>query len=140
MVNFLKMKNFLRIALIILFNVNTFSQNSDNLKGKNFNSMPEKQREEAILLKGKIVIKNFINKANRKFDYKEYYFEKEEANNKVIYFIKSFENKITKVDLDNIVNQSISVKAILKNELWDTNDPSVQSRVGDYIILVEIIK
>lgn len=135
------MKNFNLIIVLLIFSISIFGQNSVNSKNKNFNSMPEKNHEEIILLKGKIVVKNYINKANRKFDYKEYYFESEDSSKTIQnYFIKSFENKITKQALDSINNQPISIKAILKNGLWDTNDPSVQSRFGNYIILVEILK
>ncbi len=86
---------------------------------------------------GKIIKINFVDKAGREHkDSFNYFFETEGKQ----YFIKIAEGDVSRDELAEHYNKEIKVRAvIILFGLWDTNDPNVQSRVGDYLILKEIL-
>lgn len=58
------------------------------------------------------------------------------------YYIKLCESKVQKADLLKYLNKSISVKMEVKEGYWDicpSDDPKAQSRIGNYVVITEII-
>lgn len=86
---------------------------------------------------GKIVTKNFINKIGKEdSEHPELYFSMDSSN----YFIKFSEGNVLRDEVEKYINQAASIQGEIKNGLWDTNDPNMQSRVGDYIVIYSITK
>lgn len=59
------------------------------------------------------------------------------------YYIKLCESKVSKSDLLKYLNKGISVKMEIREGNWDIcpNDyPNAQSRIGNYVVITEIIK
>lgn len=85
---------------------------------------------------GKLIEVPFVNKAGRVIPNMGDLFLKigEEE-----YFIKFMEGKVLRVDLEKYLNQSIKVKGYLSSGLWDTDNPEMQSRFGDYMVVLEIL-
>ncbi|RLD50124.1 MAG: hypothetical protein DRI94_09470 [Bacteroidetes bacterium] len=86
---------------------------------------------------GKIIKVHFVDKAgNEHKDAFNYFFETEDKQ----YFIKISEGDVSREEIEKFYNKKIRIKAIIiLFGLWDTDDPNVQSRVGDYLILKEIL-
>ncbi|MFL5730268.1 MAG: hypothetical protein ACJ75J_12350 [Cytophagaceae bacterium] len=98
-----------------------------------------KESSEDTLLKGQIVKKAFINKANREIKgVSDLFFETGKKN----YFIKLSGGNVSRKDLEKFLNKQVQLKVMLLNGTWDTSPehPEVQSRIGEYIIVLEIIK
>ena len=86
---------------------------------------------------GKIVKVQFIDKGGRVHeDIFSYYFETE--NEKL--FIKIQEGKVHRDKIAKYYNKFIRIKGYKSTGLWDTDDPNVQSRVGDYIVIYKVIE
>ena len=86
---------------------------------------------------GTIVKHNFVDKGGREHkDIFDYYLKTDKGE----IFIKISEGNVSRDELAKHLNKEIKVKALLIHwGLWDTDDPNVQSRVGDYFIFKEII-
>lgn len=85
----------------------------------------------------KIVVEPFVNKAGRTYpDLAEYYLE----FNGERYFIKFSESKITSATLKPLVGQSIYFDGELREGMWDSDDPNVQSRIGHYLAVKRVRK
>ncbi len=93
--------------------------------------------DNSKLYTGKIIKVNFVDKAGREHkDSFNYFFESEGKQ----YFIKITEGNVNRDELAEHYNKVIKVRAvIILFGLWDTDDPNVQSRVGDYLIFKEIL-
>ncbi len=86
---------------------------------------------------GKLVDVPFVNKAGRKIEgASNMFFETEEDR----YFIKSYEDKISYSDLRKHIGKPIRIKARKTFGLWDTDDPGVQSRIGEFFKIIEILE
>jgi len=87
-------------------------------------------------MKGKIVKVNFVNKGGRKipgaFDY---FFE---IDGKKL-FIKITEGEVTRDEIAKHLDKEVEIKGYKSGGLWDTDDPNVQSRVGDYMVILEFL-
>ena len=89
------------------------------------------------IYEGKIVKVQFIDKGGRVHeDIYSYYFETE--NEKL--FIKIQEGKVHRDNITKYYNKLIKINGYKSFGLWDTDDPNVQSRVGDYIVIYDIIE
>ncbi|MCF6364604.1 MAG: hypothetical protein L3J35_00200 [Bacteroidales bacterium] len=89
------------------------------------------------IYEGKIVKVNFVDKAGRVHeDAFNYFFQTE--GDKI--FIKISEGKVKRDEIVKIYNKNIKIKGYKTFGLWDTDDPTVQSRVGDYIVIYKIIR
>jgi hypothetical protein len=86
---------------------------------------------------GKLVDVPFINKAGRKIEgSSSMFFETEDKR----YFIKSYEGEITYSELRKHIGKPIRLKARKTFGLWDTDDPGVQSRIGEFFTVIEILE
>jgi hypothetical protein len=85
---------------------------------------------------GKIKEVPFVNKAGRKIaGVSNLFFET--AGKK--YFIKSSEGAVIYSELKKLINKPVKVKALKTFGLWDTDDPNVQSRIGEYFCIIEVL-
>lgn len=85
----------------------------------------------------KIVVEPFVNKAGREYpDLAEYYLEFNEEQ----YFIKFSESGITPATLKPLVGQSVYFDGELREGMWDSDDPNVQSRIGNYLAVKRVRK
>ncbi len=87
-----------------------------------------------ITYKGMIVSYPFVNKVGEEMpEYAETYF----LCSKGEFYIKkkecNFDGKF-----ENYINMYVEVSATIKDGLWDTNDPNMESRVGPYITIDKI--
>lgn len=119
---------YISVILIIfsLFSNEVFSQD-----------FTKNMKDNSKIYKGKIVKVNFVDKAGREYkDIFNYFLETKDKQ----YFIKTSEGEVSKDEIANHYNKEIKVRAIIiLFGLWDTSDPNVQSRVGDYLIFKEIL-
>lgn len=85
---------------------------------------------------GRIVEVPFINKGGRRIEgASSLFLETEEGK----YFIRGYEGDVFIKDIEKYINKPIKVKAYKTFGLWDTDDPNVQSRVGNYVVIFEIL-
>lgn len=81
------------------------------------------------IFKGTIIKRQPVNKVGRPMKGMTSYFLVTEEKQ---FFIKELPSGIA---IEKYVDQVVTVKGQQAFGLWDTNDPNVQSRVGDYIII-----
>jgi len=95
-------------------------------------------KEDTLILKGRLVEVPFVNKGGRKFNFSELFFKTAEEQ----YFIKLRDGKVLRKDLEKYLDKNIQLKVILREGTWDTSagDPPAQSRIGKYLVVLEIIK
>ncbi len=87
-------------------------------------------------MKGKIIKINFVDKGGRENpDVFNYYFETEEDT----LFIKFSEGKVRSDEIAEYLGKEIEIEGYKSSGLWDTDDPMVQSRVGDYVVINRIL-
>ncbi len=92
---------------------------------------------DTTIITGKLLKMNYINKRGDIIpDLFDFYLETTEAN----LFIKLDECKIKIEELENNINKKVKLKAIKKNGLWDADNQEIESRIGEYISIIEIIK
>jgi hypothetical protein len=87
-------------------------------------------------MSGKIIKESFVDKGGREHpNIQEFYF---------VCFEKQFFIKTTGItfagNLSDYVNTYVRIHASVESGLWDTDDPNVQSRIGDYLIINHIEK
>jgi len=87
--------------------------------------------------KGKIEGKAFTNKGGKTSDFIEYYFVRSSDNES--FFIKFKESNVNRDEIAKWKDKAITIKGEVRNGLWDTDNPEVQSRVGIYIMISEIV-
>lgn len=87
---------------------------------------------------GTIIKQNFVDKGGRVHqDIFDLYLNTDQGK----IFIKISEGRVKRDEILNYLDKEIVVKAkLISWGLWDTDDPNVQSRVGDYFIFYEIIE
>lgn len=91
--------------------------------------------DQGNLISGRIVKRNFINKAGREYpNIREYYV----LTGGQTYFIKLSEGNVTARDLERYPGKSIRMRVRFRNGLWDTDDPGLQSRTGPYIVILSV--
>jgi hypothetical protein len=114
------MKHFLLI-LSLCFTLSAFGQNGLT-------------KDTVVNLAGNIIKEQFVSAKMKKVDsVYDYYFRSGDEK----YFIKTYNSKFTKAELDKWVNIPVLIKVIVGNGNWDGNG-NEQSRVGQYIIIKEI--
>ena len=91
--------------------------------------------DSAIVVSGKIISENFVNKAGKEYEWKEYYL----VYNGETRFIKISDSQIKPDELASIEGKTLQFRILEKTGLWDTNDPNAQSRIGDYVAVIEIV-
>ena len=86
-------------------------------------------------LEGMIVKEVFIDKRGREHPDIYDLFLKTDKNK---YFIRLMNSKIRRKELMEYLDKKAVFKINVQSGLWDTDDPNVQSRVGDYCEIYEI--
>jgi hypothetical protein len=54
------------------------------------------------------------------------------------YFVKLSAGSVTGEELKAIMNVKTTFELVILEGLWDTDDPNVQSRVGEYVKIISI--
>ncbi len=88
-------------------------------------------------VKAEVVQEQFTNKGGRDIDGVYDYFLKYE-NKKM--FIKFMDSDITFEQIEPFIGKKATFEISERQGLWDTNDPEVQSRVGEYVVIWKIIE
>ena len=55
-------------------------------------------------------------------------------------FVKMMDSKVTTDDLEPLLDKKSKFRIVRGEGLWDTDDPNVQSRIGPYIAIIEVIE
>lgn len=109
----------------------------DNVKKKteyNFSKIPSIY--DIAILTGKLIKKQFVNKAGRLINgVYDYFFEIEETP----YFIRFCDNCVSLEEIEKYINNEVKLHIVFKWGLWDADDENYQSRIGRYINILEII-
>lgn len=121
----MKLSVTLTICLLV-FSSLSISESNGDLEQK------EKTRE---FVNGTIIEKKFVNKAGKKLDFGELYLRTANQD----YFIKLSECPMEKDDLLMLIGEKCKFKVAFKEGLWDTDDPNVQSRIGEYVTILAIL-
>lgn len=98
---------------------------------------------DTVEVTGKIVERNFVSKKGVVQGITEFYFvpnQIKDSNYKEEYFVKLSKGKILREELKKHVDKEVNLKCVLMRGLWDADDNTHQSRFGDYIIILEVIK
>ncbi|RLD71247.1 MAG: hypothetical protein DRJ10_19600 [Bacteroidetes bacterium] len=113
-----------------------FILSSTSCKPKQNTTNEHQVNQRFKTMKGKIVKVDFVNKGGRKIpDVFDYFFE---INGEKL-FIKITEGKVSRDEIANYLNKEVKIKGFKSNGLWDTDDPNVQSRIGDYVVIMEFL-
>lgn len=88
------------------------------------------------IITGKVTAVPFVTKSGRKIKGAESLFL--EINNQR-YFIKIQAGQVSRMELEKWLDQSITVKVLRATGAWDSDDPNVQSRIGDYVAILEVL-
>jgi len=131
-------------SFIFSSNTEALPQNSTLLNMRNIRDSIKLYYDSAIVvtpadtvtLEGKFLKEQFFNKAGREipgvFDW---FFET--IGNK--YFVKIRAEDVTTEKLEIYKNELLHVRGLIFEGLWDTDNPDVQSRVGKYIVILQLI-
>jgi len=84
-------------------------------------------------MKGRIVEVPVINKVGREIEGMASLFLQLGEDER--YFIKLSSGKVLRDDLEKYLDQPIKVMAYKTYGQWDSDDPKVQSRVGNYVVI-----
>lgn len=88
------------------------------------------------IITGKVLEVPFINKGGRLIEGAESLFLQVEKQR---YFIKIQAGKIARQDLKKLLGQTITIEGEIAEGLWDSDDPTVQSRIGEYVIIFKVV-
>jgi len=91
----------------------------------------------SIQVNGVITAVPTRNKAGRLLEGVSSYFLEYNDNRS---FIKMMESKIEYDALKSLIDKPAIFEIQEKNGLWDTDDPNVQSRIGEYIVIINVVK
>ncbi len=94
------------------------------------------EQPEMEVFSGQLVEVPFINKGGRLIEGVSSLFLQTETDK---YFIKLYEGDVLLTDLKKQLNKPLKVKGYKRFGLWDSDDPNVQSRVGNYVAIFEIL-
>lgn len=78
----------------------------------------------------------FVNKAGKEIDGAGDFFLVYEGQE---WFIKFSAGNVMREDVEKLVDQTARFSLAEQEGLWDTDNPEVQSRVGKYVVLFEIL-
>ena len=99
--------------------------------------------DTTLIVEGKIVEKPYLSMARQKVYLpngelvKDFFLEIEDKK----YFIKIKSSRVEESELKKYINCVLKFKIkTYEYGLWDTSDPMISSRVGEYITIQEIIK
>ncbi len=90
-----------------------------------------------VVLEGVFVERSFVNKAGREYpSVRELYFRTGGEE----YFVRLDRSRIRADRMRSLAGRPVRVRAVIVFGLWDTDDPNVQSRVGEYLVVEEIVE
>lgn len=89
------------------------------------------------LITGKVLEVPFVNKGGRLIEGAESLFLEVGQQS---YFIKIEAGKITRSVLKKLLGQCIKIEGEIAYGSWDSDDPTVQSRIGEYVIIFNILE
>ncbi len=96
----------------------------------------EFENSEYIWKTGIITMNPFVNKIGELMpEYAEQYFLCSNGE----YFIKLLDCKNANADVKDFQNKYVKIRISIREGLWNTNDPNIQSRVGTYVIYDSIV-
>lgn len=128
------------ILCITIPNV-TFAQSNDS------NQTSHHQKASSQYYSGNFIKKLQVNKVGKKLKTYDYFFLVDKTKkeyfikfNKKTISIENVEQHIIYSDTVNNISKPLSIKGIVKQGLLDTDDPKQQSRIGEYILIYQIIK
>lgn len=105
--------------------------------GLSMNDKLTSNEQPIVELVGLVVYEAFVNKAGRLIEGVGDYFLEIDGKR---FFIKFRSGKVLRTAIEAKLGQIIKAKGYLDKGLWDTDDPNVQSRVGEYVVLVELLE
>lgn len=88
-------------------------------------------------VEARVMYEPFVNKAGVLVEGVGDYFL---VYNDLHWFIKFTDGTVLREDIAKLKDQTAKFVVMEKEGLWDTDDPNVQSRVGKYVGIYEIIK
>lgn len=98
--------------------------------------MNKNNENEIKIYEGTIIEVPFVNKAGRTIPGASSLFFKTTEDR---YFIKFRAGKVLREEVEKFINQPLKVKGYITFGLWDADSNNVQSRVGDYMAVMEIL-
>ena len=122
---------FLSFGLIMLSCSNLKESSTIHIDETNEIVEVETKTVEALVLK-----EQFVNKASRQVEKTYDYFLSYDGKKM---FIKFMESNVLVESIEARVGQKVSFKIMEREGLCDTNDPNIQSRVGKYVAIWEIL-
>ena len=124
------------------------------LVGMSLSCSIRKEKEQSVydtpnpvahtIITAPIVKKNFVNKAGRTTDHVEYYIQRSIQD----YYIKFCESNVSIKELDEKLEstdgeiKALQLEVEFRNGEWDICDGNheVQSRIGEYAVILKILK
>ena len=95
------------------------------------------QTSEPEIVQAKLIRKKAYNKAGKEMPYPgDFYLV---LNGEEV-FVKLMSSKVTSEDLEPLLDKKSTFKIVQEDGLWDTDNPEVQSRIGKYVRILEIIE
>ncbi|MBI3133179.1 MAG: hypothetical protein HYZ14_00745 [Bacteroidetes bacterium] len=88
-------------------------------------------------VEAKVIYEPFVNKAGKLIEGVGDYFLVYDNQN---WFIKFSAGSVLREDIAKLKDQTATFSLAEMEGLWDTDDPNVQSRIGKYVIIYEIVK
>lgn len=121
------------LFLVFIFNSCTSSK-----------TVGEEQNQSSVkVISAPIVEKPFYNKAGEKTEITEFYIQQSVQD----YFIKFCESKVNRKQLESALSKidspikTLTVKIEIREGEWDRcEDYPVQSRIGKYVVLLDIVE
>lgn len=103
--------------------------------GFDFEFIRDHNEYQAYDLNGRFIKEPFVNKVGKVIEgVFDYYFEVQGIK----YFIKYSSSEIKTDAIEKNLNKEVKASVIITDGLWDTDDKTHQSRVGQYINVVKI--
>ncbi len=107
----------------------------------------EKKTQEIFngkqVINAPVVVKNFVQKNGEEIDFGEYYIRQSVKD----YYIKFCESRITRKDLERQLAaidseiKTLTFEVEFREGNWDIceGDPMMQSRIGEYVVIHQIV-
>ncbi len=93
--------------------------------------------DHSVVMEGIFIERSFVNKAGREYpSVRELYFRTGGEE----YFVRLDRSRVKADLLRALAGKPVRVRAVMVFGLWDTDDPNVQSRVGEYLMIEEIVE
>lgn len=100
-------------------------------------SLPEESETLMKTVTAVVVKEPFVNQGGHEIEGVYDFFLNFENQN---WFVKFSAGKVLRADLEKMLGQSAKFSIGILDGLWDTDDPMMQSRVGKYVAIYEIVE